>query len=402
MRLLDRYLLGLTLRPLAVSLVVVLVVLLLERVLRLFSLLVDRRGPIGLVLEMAANLVPHYLGLALPAAFFLSILLVTSRLSADNELDAMNGSGVSLARLAAPFFALAVVLVGLGVFLYGFAQPYSRYSYRAVLHAVTSGVWDATLKPGIVISREDKLMITADQVDASGRNLVGVFIHHRKDNETVTTTARYGRLGVSADGHRLLLGLRDGVQLRSVLAPASAEARTVVTTFSELMLDREFRFEALPFRIRGANEREMTLSELWSERAHSSGEVPRTRLDSEWHGRLARIVSPLLLPLVAVPLGLAARRSHRNYGVLLAIVLLVLFHHAVQLGEGLADNGQVPAPLGIWAPVLLFATFGIWLFRRTAERVGESGASRALEAVESLLRGAARLIRPRWRAEHRA
>src|SRR5690606_23312485 len=68
MRLIDRYLLGTTLRPLAISLVVVLAALLLERILRLFSLLVDRRGPIGLVLEMAANLIPHYLGLALPAA----------------------------------------------------------------------------------------------------------------------------------------------------------------------------------------------------------------------------------------------------------------------------------------------------------------------------------------------
>jgi lipopolysaccharide export system permease protein len=395
MRLIDRYLLGTMLRPLAASLVVVLTALLLERILRLFSLLVDGRGPIGLVLDMAANLVPHYLGLALPAAFFLSILLVTARLSGDNELEAMTGGGLSLARLAAPFLALATVLVALGVFLYGYAQPYSRYSYRAVMHAVTTGVWDATLQPGIVISREDKLTITADRVDLSGRNLVGVFINQRKEDETVTTTARYGRLGMSADHQRLLLALRDGVQLRTRLNPITGEPRSVVTSFAELTLDRDFRFEALPFRVRGGSEREMTMTELWEERAQPSGEVPMTRIDSEWHGRIARIISPLLLPLIAIPLGRAARRSHRNAGVLLAVLILVLFHHSVQLGESLADNGKLPAPVAIWVPMALFGTFGVWLFWRATERVGETGILRTIESMENIVRRTVRFLRPR-------
>jgi lipopolysaccharide export system permease protein len=395
MRLIDRYLIGTMLRPLAVSLVVVLTALLLERILRLFSILVDRRGPIGLVLEMAANLVPHYLGLALPAAFFLSILLVTARLSADNELEAMTGGGLSLARLALPFLALAAVLVALGVFLYGYAQPYSRYSYRAVFHAVTTGVWDATLQPGIVVTREEKLTITADRVDLSGRNLVGVFINQQKDDETITTTARYGRLGISSDGQRLLLGLRDGVQLRTRANPVSGEPRSAVTTFAELELDRDFRFEALPFRVRGGSEREMTMTELWEERARPSGEVPMTRINSEWHGRIARIISPLLLPLIAMPLGRAARRSHRNSGILLAVLILVLFHHSVQLGESFADNGNLPAPVAVWTPMLLFGAFGAWLFRRATESAGESGVLRAFESMESVLRRVARLVRPR-------
>jgi len=401
MRLIDRYLLGTTLRPLAISLVVVLAALLLERILRLFSLLVDRRGPIGLVLEMAANLIPHYLGLALPAAFFLSVLFVTTKLGADNELEAMHGSGLSLARVSAPFFALALVLVGLGVVLYGYVQPYSRYSYRAVLHAVTTGVWDATVQPGTIVTRDDELTITADRVDSSGRNLVGVFIHEQKDHETVATTARYGRLGVSPDGKRLLLALRDGVQLRTTTSPGSEASKTAVVGFSDLTLDREFRFEALPFRVRGASEREMTLTELWNERANGSSEVPSTRIDAEWHGRLARIVSSVLLPLVAIPLGLAARRSYRNYGMLFAVLILVLFHHSVQLGESLADNGRVPAALGVWSPVLVFAAFGIWLFRNAVDRIGESGMHRLFEGVEALLQSAARLVRPRRRLEHR-
>jgi lipopolysaccharide export system permease protein len=394
MRLIDRYLFATTLRPLALSLGVVLAVLLLERVLRLFALLVDRRGPIALVLEAAANLIPHYLGLALPAAFFLSILLVTARLSADNELDALGSSGVSLARLAAPFFGLAAMLVALGFFLYGFAQPYSRYSYRAVVHAVTHGVWDASLREGVVLTREDALTITADTVDASGRVLGGVFIHQQKDGETLVTTAEHGRLGLSADGTRLLLALGNGIQLR---LPGVGPPRLL--EFAALALDREFRFEALPFRVRGASEREMTLAELWEERRAPSGEIAPARLQSEWHGRLARIVSPLVLPLVAMPLGLASRRAHRTYGIVVAVLILVLFHHAVQLGESLADLGAVPAAPAIWSPMLVFAALGLWIFRRADARIGENPLARAIGGVEELLRRGIRLARGGKRAE---
>ena len=74
--LIDRYIAMRTLRPFALSLGVVLAALLLERVLRLFDLLALKGGPYSVVIELAASLVPYYLGLALPAAFFLSVFLI--------------------------------------------------------------------------------------------------------------------------------------------------------------------------------------------------------------------------------------------------------------------------------------------------------------------------------------
>src|SRR3546814_3446132 len=66
--------------------------LLLERLLRLFNLLAETGSPFGVVLELAANLVPHYLGLALPAGFFIAVFVSVARLSEENELDAMLAS----------------------------------------------------------------------------------------------------------------------------------------------------------------------------------------------------------------------------------------------------------------------------------------------------------------------
>ncbi|MET0313739.1 MAG: LptF/LptG family permease, partial [Hansschlegelia sp.] len=95
-RILDRYILALTLRPMFMALGVVLMALLLERLLRLVDMLATAGAPIFLAFALSANLVPHYLGFALPAGFALGIFSATSRLSTGAELEAMLASGVSV------------------------------------------------------------------------------------------------------------------------------------------------------------------------------------------------------------------------------------------------------------------------------------------------------------------
>src|SRR5690349_7716470 len=106
----DRYMLKRVLGPLAAAIVIGMAALLLERLIRLLDLFANRGGPLTLILKMLGNLVPHYLGIALPAAFFVGILYATLRLSNDSELDVMRASGLSLRRLAAPMLLVAVLL----------------------------------------------------------------------------------------------------------------------------------------------------------------------------------------------------------------------------------------------------------------------------------------------------
>ena len=71
MRTFDFYILRQTVKPLAVVLVVALFVLLIERMLRLLDLVLGAQGPLQIVFEIMAYLVPHYIGLALPISLLL-------------------------------------------------------------------------------------------------------------------------------------------------------------------------------------------------------------------------------------------------------------------------------------------------------------------------------------------
>src|ERR1043165_6111047 len=93
---LDRYVLARTLMPLSAALLIALLALLLERMVRIMDMLVNQGGPIVLVLKLLANLAPHYLGVALPLALFLGVMIAATRLSADGELDGLQSAGISL------------------------------------------------------------------------------------------------------------------------------------------------------------------------------------------------------------------------------------------------------------------------------------------------------------------
>ena len=115
----DRYLLAHMLPRMAVALVVTLAALLIERLLRLLDFITGHGAELGPVLGLAVNLLPHYVGLALPAAFCIAILTSISALSKANELDALESAGWSMRRIGVPFIAVAVVLGLLSVALFG-------------------------------------------------------------------------------------------------------------------------------------------------------------------------------------------------------------------------------------------------------------------------------------------
>ena len=87
-----------------------LLVLLAERMVRLLDTTLGKKNSFGVVFEMLAYLVPHYLGLAFPAALFLGLLFGFNKMSKDSEIDAFLASGVGLHRLAQPVAILSLIL----------------------------------------------------------------------------------------------------------------------------------------------------------------------------------------------------------------------------------------------------------------------------------------------------
>lgn len=395
--LVSRYMLRLLVRPLAGTLLLVLPALLLERLLRLFNLLAGAGSPAASIAQLVLYLIPHYLGLAVPAALFLAVYVVVSRLSQNHELDALQASGLSLAWLSRPFLAVGLACALLGVALYGYVQPVSRYAYRAALSSLMDAGWNATLVPGEFAQIGKRLTVHVERRDPETGLLHGIFLHQRQQDGTdVLTTAATGRMLLSVETSELLLELQDGRQLA---VDPQGQAHTV--TFSASEQSRPFVRRLPIFRLRGADEREMTLDELWTGRERADAPVAPRRMAGELHARLVRSASLLLLPLLAMPMGLAAKRSRRSVAILLGAAILVLYQQALQLAESLGAIGRLDAPLALWLLFLLFAAFSILVFRHSNLHPEEGPFDRILARMDDAAAWAGGLLARclPWRAK---
>ncbi len=392
---LDRYALRLTAWPLLATLGVTLIALILERVLRLLDALALSNDRFGFVVELAANLAPHYIGLALPAAFFVALFLVAARLNDGSEIDAMLASGRSLVRLTAPFIALGVVLMAFSLALFGFLQPYSRYTYRAVMHAAQNAGWSGDLPGGMVVSSGDGFVITADSSEPGGRMLHRLFVRQvGKDGTEMVTTAAEAEIRPDPASDVAVLTLRQGTQLRltargeaALLQFTTSSVELPLGTVSDLMRDR------------GKDERELTSIELLEQVGNPDSTIGYGALMGEFLARLARALTLPFLPLLAVPLGLASKRSGRTSGVIVAGVTLVAFQHFLQLGESLAEGGKMSPYLGVGGPFVLFAALCLWIFLSSRKRPGDTPVARLISAIDSLAQRIAAMVRPAARAE---
>ncbi|GIK98973.1 MAG: hypothetical protein BroJett029_31820 [Alphaproteobacteria bacterium] len=382
MKTFDRYVLSKTLWPLVTAIGIALFALLLERMVRLLDLVVNKGGPFYLLLKMLVNLIPHYLGIALPAAFFIGVLHAVMKMSSDSELDAMQAFGGGLQRLLAPIMGLAIGLMLLAVVIIGFLQPYTRYAYRALVYTVTHTAWDTALERGTFFTGFGDMTIVVDDISQGGRELSGIFIHEETEPQgSITTTASKGRILRTRDDFKLILQLERGVRVDA----GRESGRAAVTTFDSLSLPLDAALDTAAFRARGERERELTLLELWPLQDDPPEGMTKATIAAEMHDRLVRIATLLTLPLFAIPLGLASRRTRRGVGMVVGIVGLVLYHYVLRFGASLVAIDRLSPWVGLWLPFVLFTAASLWGFYAASTRPGVNPIALALERAEGLI-----------------
>ena len=267
----------------------------LERLLRLLDLTVNSDQSIFLVFGMLINLVPHYMGIALPVAFFLAVWIAFNRLSNDSELTALIASGIGLHKLLRPVMWFALVITIVTVFILGYLQPYGRYAYRSLVHAVQHASLSAILDSGAFV-QVGKMTFMAESVTGKGHNLSKVFVHvESKDGKSITTTSPAGALQDGEADLRPVLHLAEG----NLLAVNSRGDGGEVLTFKNYDWPVGEGGVA-SFRERGKDVKEMTLLELWSGDSLTSEPVSGVRIKAEFHDRLVRTLSTFFLPLLNI------------------------------------------------------------------------------------------------------
>ncbi|KPF80433.1 LPS export ABC transporter permease LptF [alpha proteobacterium AAP81b] len=395
----DRYLARLIIVPLISSLVIAAMLLLLDRMLRLFDFVMNEGGPVNVVWKMLGNLLPEYLSLGIPIGVMLGILLAFRQLAMSSELDALRAVGVSYGRmLRVPFlFATGFALVNLA--LVGWVQPISRYAYENLRFELRSGALGASIKVGEFASLGNGTTLRVEQSLDQGRDLRGLFVRAEDrghPGHSLAVTAAQGEFLAADDPEVILLRLRQGTLVHST--PESPTPR--VLAFEQHDLPVKLPSMA-NFRQRGEGNLELTLPEL-ARIAFSGDGGAAASASATLHRRLVQCLVMFMLPFWAVALAVPAKRSTSSLGVFVALIGLVTFHKLTEYGERMGMIGRVDPVLAQWVPFIGFIALALWLYRILSRVPGGQpiGAlERGFGALVGVVTGVVGKLmpRPRWR-----
>jgi lipopolysaccharide export system permease protein len=391
--LVDRYVARLIAVPLAATLVIAAMLLLLEKMLRLFDFVAQEGGPVSVVWRMLANLIPEYLSLGIPIGLMLGILLAFRRLATTSELDVLLAVGMSYRRLLRVpyFYAIGFALINLAIV--GFVEPYSRYAYEGLRYELRTGALGASIKVGEFTKLGKRMTLRVERSRDGGRELSGIFVMAQADQgKDLAVTAEHGRFLATDDPNTIILRLTRGTLVHN--APNFATPRVLSFQSHDLPIDLP-KEEA--FRQRGGRDGESTIFELVkSGHAAATPKEDRAKIRAEFHFRLVEVVTMLLLPMLAVSLAVPPKRSTSALGVFLSIVMLVTYHKVNEYAEALGGRGNIDPVICLWVPFLIFAGLVWWMYRTLAHVPGGQPIG-ALEKAASKVSG---LVR-RWFARMR-
>ncbi len=382
----DRYLARLIAIPLFSSLVIAAMLLVLDKMLRLFDFVASEGGPVSVVWRMLANLLPEYLSLGIPIGLMLGILLAFRRIALSSELDALKAVGQGYGRLLrAPYlYAAALALVNLAIV--GYVQPYARYAYEGLRFELRSGALGASIKVGEFTHLGKHMTMRIEKSTNNGRDLSGIFVMGEgKGGKTLAVTAATGTFMATDDPDTIILRLGNGVLVHN--APGYKTPRILSFTGHDLPIDLP-KIEA--FRNRGGKDRELTIPELV--RVGNDPTVSKLIRDetrSNFHFRLVEVAMMLLLPLLAVALAVPPKRSSSALGVFLSIIMVVAYHKINEYAEGMGSLGLIDPFFALWVPFLLFAALICWMFYTIAYVPGGQpigGLDRFFGAIGSAVR----------------
>jgi lipopolysaccharide export system permease protein len=377
----DRYLARLIALPLFGTLVIAAMLLVLDKMLRLFDFVASEGGPVSVVWQMLANLIPEYLSLGIPIGLLLGILLAFRKIATTSELDVFRAIGMSYGRLLRVPYLYAIGLALVNLAIVGYIQPYARYAYEGLRFELRSGALGASIKVGEFTRLGSRLTLRIEQSRNEGRNLSGIFVRAESRNgQSVTATAKAGQFMATDDPDTIILRLTQGVLVHD--APNFKTPRVLSFSSHDLPIDLP-KIES--FRGRGGADRELTIPELVrvGNDARTSTAL-RYETRANFHFRLVEVVMMLLLPLLAVALAVPPKRSTSALGVFLSIVMVVTYHKINEYAEGMGALGRIDPLFALWVPFILFSALIGWMYHVIAHVPGG-------QPIGALERGAAML-----------
>ncbi len=427
MVILYRYILKEYTGPFFFALFIITFILILD-LLREMSDLILRKGiGIQIVSEVFFYNLAWMLALSVPMAVLVATLMAFGRLSADNEIIAMETSGVGLSRLILPVLAVSIILAVLLVVFNNAVLPEFNHRSRVLISAIhrKKPALSFKDKEGLFINDIPGYSILIKKVDQRHSKIQGITIYQRGGRKSpLVIRAKSGQVEYHKDEDILTLILYDGelhqideqnpdryirTKFKKHLVRIGEVGNKLYTQASEYRGDREMSTKMMQEKIVAYRQQiesyQIEMENIINSHfnGHPPGKIPKLTFSSsseltpeqrralvrlrtrsqeieirqrninkylvEVHKKYSIPAACIVFTLVGVPLGIMAKRGGMAVGFGISIGFFLLYWAFLIGGEELADRMIIPPALAMWAPNILIGIGGILLIIHSVKQI---------------------------------
>jgi lipopolysaccharide export system permease protein len=370
MRLLDRYLLRELLVPLCYCLGGFMLLWVASDMITELSGLQEKKLHAGDIAQYYLVKMPEFLVLVLPIALLLALLYSLTNHARHNEITAIRAAGVSLWRLAVPYFGVGLLASLIVFVLNEYWVPDSADRAEQIRNSRTASAAEPAIQNKVV---NQGISNTRD-----GRDWV-IGVYDLRTGE-MTRPVVVSRL---ADGSHLELRASRAVRVKGTWTfydvleykrPVQPDALPILLVKTNVLVKPEFT--ETPDQIRS----EIQLSSGSSLLRARKADIPiaviisylrlhpypsqAAALYTKLAGRLATPWTCLVVVLIAMPFGAASGRRNVYVGVASSILICFAYFVLQQVCLAAGAGGKMPPWLAGWLPNLAFGVTGLWMTAR--------------------------------------
>jgi lipopolysaccharide export system permease protein len=337
--------------------IVLLLIFISNQLIRYLAMAAAGKIPGGFLLQLMLLQIPHLLGILLPLAFYLAILLAYGRLYADSELMVLQANGFSLTKLMG-----MTLLIGIGVFipvtaLNVWLEPAIAKQKDFILAQVGAKALLQTIMPGrFHMGNDGKRIYYVEAMSRDRTHMKNIFIAENSpflagstpQTEWWVVTAESAYAEADKKTGDSFLVLQDG---HRYLGKPNSKDYEIVDFSTYKMRLHEHR----PSTVSSDVEASSTAN-LWRQRKVDPNSA------AEFHWRISKSIAVFILGLLAVPLSRVNPRQGKYGKLLPAILIFVLYFNLLLINQEWIVKQTFSWRVGMWPTHLLIALLGLWLF----------------------------------------
>ena len=315
---------------------------------------VRREAPIHeIVFDYYLNWIPYFMNMYAPMFVFLTVIIITSKMTGDSEVIAILSSGISFHRLVVPYIisSTLIAMLSLGLSLWviphangtrvDFEQKYIPRTRVKIGHDLHYKLEDDRYVYLESFSAYNNTAYNFTLEDLSGGHLKSKITAESAQYDTLTGKWKLRNYFIREYGEGMTDHIRSGRQMDTVLS-----------------LTREDFFRN-KFTIQRLNEDELEAL-ISTQKARGDASVKHALIEK--NQRYSLPISAIILTIIGVSLSTKKRRGGMGLNLAAGTALGFSYILFMQFSEMFVATDTLPASIAIWLPNYLYAIIAAVLY----------------------------------------